>query len=95
MSAPTETVNTRGGRVVAVRRGSILLMTFFRPDAGVSGQVAFREGARVLVIGGGYIGLEMGSVYAQLGSTVTVVELAEDLGQVTVNVREREQEPAP
>ncbi|HAR50647.1 MAG TPA: hypothetical protein DCS45_02060, partial [Roseovarius nubinhibens] len=36
--------NTRDGRVVAVRRGSILLMTFFRPDAGVAGQVAFTGG---------------------------------------------------
>ena len=43
VSAPTETVNTRDGRVVAVRRGSILLMTFFRPDAGVAG-VAFTGG---------------------------------------------------
>ncbi|MEO1527926.1 MAG: dihydrolipoyl dehydrogenase [Planctomycetota bacterium] len=33
----------------------------------------------MLVVGGGYIGLEMGSVYAQLGSKVTVVELAEGL----------------
>ena len=33
----------------------------------------------LLVVGGGYIGLEMGSVYAQLGSKVTVVELAESL----------------
>ena len=33
----------------------------------------------MLVIGGGYIGLEMGSVYANLGSKVTVVELAEGL----------------
>lgn len=30
---------------------------------------------RLLVIGGGYIGLEMGSVYSALGSQVTVVEL--------------------
>ena len=44
VSAPTETVNTRGGQVVAVRRGSILFMTFFRPDAGVAGQVAFTGG---------------------------------------------------
>ncbi|MFD0860318.1 invasion associated locus B family protein [Roseovarius aquimarinus] len=44
VSAPTETVNTRGGQVVAVRRGEILLMTFFRPDAGVRGQVAFTGG---------------------------------------------------
>jgi dihydrolipoamide dehydrogenase len=30
---------------------------------------------RLLVIGGGYIGLEMGTVYAALGSRVTVVEM--------------------
>lgn len=30
----------------------------------------------LLVVGGGYIGLELGSVYAALGSKVTVVELA-------------------
>ncbi|TWU56937.1 Dihydrolipoyl dehydrogenase [Rubripirellula tenax] len=33
----------------------------------------------MLVIGGGYIGLEMGSVYAHLGSKVTVVEMTEML----------------
>jgi len=31
--------------------------------------------ARLLVVGGGYIGLELGSVYAALGSAVTVVEM--------------------
>jgi hypothetical protein len=30
--------------VVAVRRGDILLMTFFRPGAGVQGQVTFTGG---------------------------------------------------
>jgi hypothetical protein len=44
VSAPTETVNTRDGRVVAVRRGDILLMTFFRPGAGVQGQITFTGG---------------------------------------------------
>ncbi len=34
---------------------------------------------RLLVIGGGYIGLEMGSVYAALGSEVTVVEFLEGI----------------
>ncbi|MEM9367385.1 MAG: dihydrolipoyl dehydrogenase [Planctomycetota bacterium] len=34
---------------------------------------------RLLVVGGGYIGLEMGSVYAHLGSKVSVVELADGL----------------
>jgi dihydrolipoamide dehydrogenase len=33
----------------------------------------------LLVIGGGYIGLEMGTVYAELGSEVSVVELTEGL----------------
>ncbi|MHA7852262.1 invasion associated locus B family protein [Roseovarius sp.] len=44
VSSPTETVNTQDGRVVAVRRGDILLMTFYRPDADVQGQVAFTGG---------------------------------------------------
>jgi len=34
---------------------------------------------KLLVIGGGYIGLEMGSVYAALGSQVTVVEMMDGL----------------
>jgi dihydrolipoamide dehydrogenase len=33
----------------------------------------------LLVIGGGYIGLEMGTVYAELGSSVSVVELTDTL----------------
>lgn len=33
----------------------------------------------MLVVGGGYIGLEMGSVYANLGTKVTVVELMDGL----------------
>ncbi|MCE0505527.1 MULTISPECIES: invasion associated locus B family protein [unclassified Roseivivax] len=39
-----ESVNTRDGRVVAVTRGEILLMVFFRPGANVAGQVAFTGG---------------------------------------------------
>jgi len=35
--------------------------------------------ARLLVIGGGYIGLELGQVYAALGSKVTVVEALEGI----------------
>jgi dihydrolipoamide dehydrogenase len=34
---------------------------------------------RLLVIGGGYIGLELGQVYAALGSRVTLVEMTEGL----------------
>ncbi len=34
---------------------------------------------RLLIVGGGYIGLEMGTVYAALGSQVTAVELTDGL----------------
>jgi dihydrolipoamide dehydrogenase len=34
---------------------------------------------RLLVVGGGYIGLELGSVYAALGTKVTVVEMTDGL----------------
>jgi dihydrolipoamide dehydrogenase len=34
---------------------------------------------RLLVVGGGYVGVELGSVYASLGSRVTVVEMADRL----------------
>src|SRR5207302_278313 len=35
--------------------------------------------AKLLIVGGGYIGLELGCVYAALGSAVTVVEMTEGL----------------
>lgn len=44
VSAPKETVNTKDGRVVAVRRGDILMFVFFRPGTGVNGQVTFTGG---------------------------------------------------
>ncbi len=44
VSAPKQTVNTRDGRVVAVRRSDILLFVFYRPGAGVKGQVTFTGG---------------------------------------------------
>lgn len=44
VSAPTKVVNTKDGRVVSVRRGDTLLMTFYRPDAQVDGQVTFTGG---------------------------------------------------
>jgi len=34
---------------------------------------------RLLVVGGGYIGLELGSVYAALGSEITVIEMTDGL----------------
>ncbi|MCG6884276.1 MAG: FAD-dependent oxidoreductase [Silicimonas sp.] len=43
----------------------------------------FTEGARVLVVGGGYIGLEAAAVSAKLGLRVTLVEMSERiLGRV-------------
>jgi hypothetical protein len=44
VSAPKETVNSRDGEVVSVRRGEILLFVFYRPTAGVNGQVTFTGG---------------------------------------------------
>jgi hypothetical protein len=44
VSAPKETVNSRDGSVVQVRRGDILLFVFYRPGAAVQGQVAFTGG---------------------------------------------------
>jgi len=40
---------------------------------------AISSDTKMLVIGGGYIGLEMGTVYAQLGAQVSVVELLDGL----------------
>lgn len=41
----------------------------------------FRGGARVLIVGGGYIGLEAASVAAKLGLKVTLVEMADRILQ--------------
>lgn len=42
VSAPKETVNTRDGQAVAVRRGDILLFVTYRP--GAAGEVSFSGG---------------------------------------------------
>lgn len=44
VSSPKETVNTREGRVVAVRRGDILMFVSFRPGSGAQGEVSFTGG---------------------------------------------------
>ncbi|RVV99056.1 hypothetical protein EKE94_05445 [Mesobaculum littorinae] len=44
VATPTETVNTRDGQVVAVRRGDILLFVSFRPGSDVEGEVSFTGG---------------------------------------------------
>jgi len=57
------------------------------PDIAFSERILDSSGAlalgdvpeRLLVIGGGYVGLELGSVYAALGSAVTLVEMTDAL----------------
>ncbi|MEM7438590.1 MAG: invasion associated locus B family protein [Pseudomonadota bacterium] len=44
VSKPTKEVNTRGGRVVTVRRSDILLWVTYRPANGIKGQVSFTGG---------------------------------------------------
>ena len=58
-----ESVFLPGGRIMS-SRGALELADL--PD-------------RLLVIGGGYVGLEIGMVYAALGSSVTLVELGDTL----------------
>ena len=59
VSEPTNTVNTRDGRVVAANRGQILLMVFYRPEK-ADGQVAFT---------GGYPFRDDSSVSVDIGGT--------------------------
>lgn len=44
VSSPKETVNSRDGKPVSVRRGDILLFVTFRPGAGAKGEVSFTGG---------------------------------------------------
>ncbi len=44
VSSPKETVNTKNGRAVAVKRGDILLFVSYRPSAKAMGQVSFTGG---------------------------------------------------
>ncbi len=48
-------------------------------------QAAFREGARIAIVGGGYIGLEVAAVGAKRGLHVTVFETADRLMPRTVS----------
>ncbi len=58
VAAPSETVNTKGGRVVSVRRGDILLMVSYIPGRGIRGQVSFTGGYRFAK--GSQVRLEIG-----------------------------------
>ena len=44
VSSPKETVNTRDGAPVSVRRGDILLFVSFRPASGGKGEISFSGG---------------------------------------------------
>ena len=44
VSSPKETVNSRNGQPVSVRRGDILLFVTFRPGSGAKGEVSFTGG---------------------------------------------------
>jgi Invasion associated locus B (IalB) protein len=44
VSKPKESVNSRDGKPVSVRRGDILLFVTFRPSTGAAGEVSFTGG---------------------------------------------------
>ena len=60
VSAPKETVNSRDGNAVDVRRGDIRLIVFYRPSENVNGQVMFT---------GGYPFADDSTVSLQVGET--------------------------
>jgi len=60
VSAPKETLNTRDGNTVDVRRGDIRLIVFYRPSQNVTGQVMFT---------GGYPFASESTVSMQVGDT--------------------------
>ena len=60
VSAPKETLNTRDGNAVDVRRGDIRLIVFYRPSENVNGQVMFT---------GGYPFADDSTVSVQIGDT--------------------------
>jgi dihydrolipoamide dehydrogenase len=85
-------VKTNEGQTVAIEADHFVVATGSRPveipgfkfdnnrviDS--TGALAFSEvPKRLLVIGGGYIGLELGTAYAKLGSQVVVVEATDQL----------------
>jgi hypothetical protein len=74
-SIPKETVNTKDGRVVAVRRGAIQLFVTFIPSSGAKGQISFTGGYPFAP--GSQVGLEVGGQTFQLFTdTATNPEMA-------------------
>ena len=64
VTAPKETVNTRDGRVVSVRRGDILLFVTYRPEQSISGEISFTGGYPFA--GGSTATLEIGDTTFEL-----------------------------
>lgn len=88
----SHTLAVSGGKVAEVAFKRAIIATGSRPSGipGIeleserlmdsTGALEIRDvPKKLLVVGGGYIGLELGSVYATLGSKVTVVELLDGL----------------
>ncbi|QFU07277.1 hypothetical protein PARPLA_01200 [Rhodobacteraceae bacterium THAF1] len=66
VSSPTNTVNTRGGQTVSVRRGDILLFVTYRPGADVNGEVSFTGGYPFA--DGSTVNLNIGGTEFELGT---------------------------
>ncbi len=88
----SHTVSVSGGKVSEIAFQKAIIATGSRPSGipGIdlesdrlmdsTGGLEIRDiPKKLLVVGGGYIGLELGTVYATLGSKVTVVELLDGL----------------
>jgi dihydrolipoamide dehydrogenase len=83
LEGATETLEATKAIVVATGSSTIELPTFKfdgKQIIGAREAVSLREvPKRMLVIGGGVIGLELGCVYQKLGSEITVVEMTPSL----------------
>ncbi len=83
LEGTTETIEATKAIVVATGSSTIELPTFKfdgKQIIGAREAVSLREvPKRMLVIGGGVIGLELGCVYQKLGSDITVVEMTPGL----------------
>ncbi len=84
VSAPKETVNTKDGRVVSVKRSDILLMAFYRPGKLSGGQLAFTGGYSFA--GGSTVNLNIGGTSFELfteGEWAWAASTAEDAKIIT------------
>ena len=87
ISSPTEIIVTKNGKEEVIKSNKILIATgsvvaplnniYIDEKNIVSSTLALelkKVPKRLIVVGGGYIGLEMGTVWRRLGSQVTVIE---------------------